>query len=242
MNKITIAIDGFSSTGKSTVAKQLAKTLGYVYVDTGAMYRAVTFYAMQNGLISADDFNSEALIYQLPKINISFKFNETLGFAEVYLNSINIEKEVRTLKVSSFVSKVAAISEVRQKLVEQQQRLGQDKGVVMDGRDIGTVVFPKAELKLFMTASAKNRAERRYKELIERGDKVAYEDVLHNVQERDFIDSNREDSPLVKAKDAIEIDNLSSHTTNDAIASSGFLIKTIVGTLYSTALITCAAA
>jgi len=207
MNKITIAIDGFSSTGKSTVAKQLAKTLGYVYVDTGAMYRAVTFYAMQNGLISADDFNSEALIYQLPKINISFKFNETLGFAEVYLNSINIEKEVRTLKVSSFVSKVAAISEVRQKLVEQQQRLGQDKGVVMDGRDIGTVVFPKAELKLFMTASAKNRAERRYKELIERGDKVAYEDVLHNVQERDFIDSNREDSPLVKAKDAIEIDN-----------------------------------
>jgi len=207
MNKITIAIDGFSSTGKSTVAKQLAKTLGYVYVDTGAMYRAVTFYAMQNGLISADDFNSEALIYQLPKINISFKFNETLGFAEVYLNSINIEKEVRTLKVSSFVSKVAAISEVRQKLVEQQQRLGQDKGVVMDGRDIGTVVFPKAELKLFMTASAKNRAERRYKELIERGDKVAYEDVLHNVEERDFIDSNREDSPLVKAKDAIEIDN-----------------------------------
>jgi len=207
MNKITIAIDGFSSTGKSTVAKQLAKTLGYVYVDTGAMYRAVTFYAMQNGLISADDFNSEALIYQLPKINISFKFNETLGFAEVYLNSINIEKEVRTLKVSSFVSKVAAISEVRQKLVEQQQRLGQDKGVVMDGRDIGTVVFPNAELKLFMTASAKNRAERRYKELIERGDKVAYEDVLHNVQERDFIDSNREDSPLVKAKDAIEIDN-----------------------------------
>jgi len=207
MNKITIAIDGFSSTGKSTVAKQLAKTLGYVYVDTGAMYRAVTFYAMQNGLISADDFNSEALIYQLPKINISFKFNETLGFAEVYLNSINIEKEVRTLKVSSFVSKVAAISEVRQKLVEQQQRLGQDKGVVMDGRDIGTVVFPKAELKLFMTASAKNRAERRYKELIERGDKVAYEDVLHNVQQRDFIDSNREDSPLVKAKDAIEIDN-----------------------------------
>lgn len=207
MNKITIAIDGFSSTGKSTVAKQLAKALGYIYVDSGAMYRAVTFYAMQNGLIKADDFNSEALIYQLPNINISFKFNEALGFAEVYLNEVNIEKEIRTLEVSSFVSKVAAISEVRRKLVEQQQKMGQDRGVVMDGRDIGTVVFTDAELKLFMTASAKNRAERRFKELIERGDKVEYEDVLNNVQERDYIDSNRKDSPLVKAKDAIEIDN-----------------------------------
>lgn len=207
MNKITIAIDGFSSTGKSTVAKQLAKALGYAYVDTGAMYRAVTFYAMQNGLINKDDFNSEALIYQLPNITISFKFNEALGFAEVYLNDLNIEKKVRTLEVSSFVSKVAAISEVRQKLVEQQQKMGQDKGVVMDGRDIGTVVFPDAKLKLFMTASAKTRAERRFQELIERGDKVKYEDVLKNVEERDYIDSNREDSPLVKAKDAIEIDN-----------------------------------
>ena len=147
MNKITIAIDGFSSTGKSTVAKQLARALGYVYVDTGAMYRAVTFYAMQNGLINKDDFNSEALIYQLPKINITFKFNEALGFAEVYLNDVNIENKVRTLEVSSFVSKVAAVSQVRQKLVEQQQKMCQDKGVVMDGRDIGTVVFPDAELK-----------------------------------------------------------------------------------------------
>jgi len=207
MNKITIAIDGFSSTGKSTVAKQLAKKLSYVYVDTGAMYRAVTFYAMQKGLISENDFNSEALIYQLPDINISFKYNESLGFAEVYLNNINIEKQIRTLEVSSFVSKVSAISEVRLKLVEQQKRLGQDKGVVMDGRDIGTVVFPDAELKLFMTASAKHRAERRFKELIERGDMVEYIDVLNNVQERDYIDSNREDSPLVKAEDAIEIDN-----------------------------------
>ncbi|WP_339894144.1 (d)CMP kinase [uncultured Algibacter sp.] len=207
MNKITIAIDGFSSTGKSTVAKQLAKKLSYVYVDTGAMYRAVTFYAMQNGLINDDDFNSEALIYQLSNINISFKYNESLGFAEVYLNDINIEKQIRTLEVSSFVSKVAAISEVRLKLVEQQQRMGQDKGVVMDGRDIGTVVFPDAELKLFMTASAETRAKRRFQELIERGDKVEYKEVLHNVQERDYIDSNREDSPLVKADDAIEIDN-----------------------------------
>lgn len=207
MNKITIAIDGFSSTGKSTVAKQLAKALGYVYVDTGAMYRAVTYYAMRNGLISESDFNSEALVYQLPQINLSFKFNEALGFAEVYLNDINIEKNIRTLEVSSYVSKVASVSEVRQKLVEQQKKMGKDKGVVMDGRDIGTVVFPDAELKLFMTASAETRAERRYQELIERGDKVEYKDVLKNVQERDYIDSNREDSPLTKADDAIEIDN-----------------------------------
>ena len=207
MNKITIAIDGFSSTGKSTVAKQLAKKLNYVYVDSGAMYRAVTFYAMQNGLISDNDFNSEALIYQLSNISISFKYNKALGFAEVYLNDINIEKQIRTLEVSSFVSQVAAISEVRLKLVEQQKKMGQDKGVIMDGRDIGTVVFPAAELKLFMIASAETRAERRFQELIERGDKVEYKEVLNNVQERDYLDSNREDSPLVKADDAIEIDN-----------------------------------
>lgn len=207
MNKITIAIDGFSSTGKSTVAKQLAKHLGYVYVDSGAMYRAITFYAMQQDFINKDDFNKEALIFHLPKIKINFKFNEALGFAEVYLNGENIENDIRTLEVSSFVSKVAEVSEVRQKLVEQQQEMGDDKGVVMDGRDIGTVVFPKAELKLFMTASAEKRAVRRYEELIERGDNVSYEAVLKNVQERDYIDSNREDSPLAKAKDAIEIDN-----------------------------------
>lgn len=207
MSKITIAIDGFSSTGKSTVAKQLAKHLGYVYIDTGAMYRAVAFYAMENGLISDDDFNVEALVYQLPNIEISFKFNEILGFAEVYLNGINVEKEIRTLRVSGFVSKVATVSQVRHKLVEQQQKMGKDKGVVMDGRDIGTVVFPDAELKLFMTASAEKRAVRRYEELINRGDKVIYEDVLANVQERDHMDTTRKDSPLEKAKDAIEVDN-----------------------------------
>lgn len=207
MSKITIAIDGFSSTGKSTVAKQLAKHLGYVYIDTGAMYRAVAFYAMENGLISDDDFNAEALVYQLPNIEISFKFNEILGFAEVYLNGINVEKEIRTLRVSGFVSKVATVSQVRHKLVEQQQKMGKDKGVVMDGRDIGTVVFPDAELKLFMTASAGKRAMRRYNEHINRGDKVIYEDVLANVQERDHIDTTRKDSPLEKAKDAIEVDN-----------------------------------
>lgn len=207
MTKITIAIDGFSSTGKSTVAKQLAKHLGYVYVDTGAMYRAVTYYAMQNGLISVDAFNKEMLICELPKININFKFNHALGFAEVYLNGENIESQIRTLKVSSFVSQIATVPQVRKKLVEQQQIMGKDKGIVMDGRDIGTVVFTDAELKLFMTASAEKRAIRRYEELLERGDDVTYDAVLKNVQERDYIDTTRQDSPLVKAPDAIEIDN-----------------------------------
>lgn len=207
MNKITIAIDGYSSTGKSTVAKQIAKELGYVYVDSGAMYRAVTLYAIENGLISHDDFNKEALIYQLDKIKLSFQFNEALGYAEVYLNGMNVESKIRTLEVSGFVSNVAAVPEVRQKLVIIQKKLGEGKGVVMDGRDIGTVVFPNAALKLFMTASAEKRAKRRYKELLERGDKITYEDVLKNVTERDHIDTTRKDSPLMKAKDAIEIDN-----------------------------------
>jgi len=207
MKNITIAIDGFSSTGKSTVAKQIAKHLGYVYVDSGAMYRAVTFYAMQNGFIQENYFNVDGLIANLKNITISFKFNNELGFAEVYLNDINVENEIRTLEVSNFVSKVAEISEVRQKLVEQQQHMGKSGGVVMDGRDIGTVVFKDAELKLFMTASAETRAKRRYSELLERGDNVNYEAVLKNVVERDYIDSNRKDSPLVKAEDAIEIDN-----------------------------------
>jgi len=207
MHKITIAIDGFSSTGKSTVAKRLAKALGYIYVDSGAMYRAVTLYAMQNGLINKECFNKQQLIDQLDKIQISFNFNENLGFAEVYLNSINVEKQIRTLEVSQFVSQVATVSEVREQLVLQQQNFGKDKGVVMDGRDIGTVVFPDAELKLFMTASAEQRAQRRYDELIERGDEVDYEAVLKNVQSRDHIDSTRKDSPLVMAEDAIKVDN-----------------------------------
>ncbi|WP_242134697.1 (d)CMP kinase [Aestuariivivens marinum] len=207
MSRITIAIDGFSSTGKSTIAKQLAKHLGYVYVDSGAMYRAVTYFAMQHGFISNNHFDLNGLISKLNDVNISFKFNETLGFAEVYLNGINIEKEIRTLEVSGYVSRVAAVPQVRTQMVRQQKKLGAQKGVVMDGRDIGTVVFPNAELKLFMTASAKTRALRRYNELLERGDAVSYEAVLKNVEERDFIDSNRKDSPLVKAVDAIEIDN-----------------------------------
>ncbi|WP_054850888.1 (d)CMP kinase [Olleya sp. ITB9] len=207
MQKITIAIDGFSSTGKSTVAKQLAKHLGYVYVDTGAMYRAVTLFTMQNGWIDNNRFDVVALVSHLDAITINFQFNPELGFAEVYLNGNNVEHQIRTLEVSSFVSKVAAIPEVRYQLVKQQQQMGKDKGVVMDGRDIGTVVFPYAELKIFMTASADKRAKRRFDELVSRGDEVDYEDVLRNVQERDYIDSHREDSPLVKADDAIEIDN-----------------------------------
>ncbi|KAF2517549.1 (d)CMP kinase [Flavobacterium salilacus subsp. salilacus] len=205
--KITIAIDGFSSTGKSTLAKQLAKQLGYVYVDTGAMYRAVTYYTMQKGYIDDNHFDKQALIKDLSDINLRFVFNPELGFAEMYLNGENVEKAIRTMDVSNKVSHVAEVSEVRAKLVEQQQQMGADKGVVMDGRDIGTVVFPDAELKLYMTASAQIRAQRRYEELIAKGDTVVYEDVLKNVEERDHIDSNRDDSPLVKADDAIEIDN-----------------------------------
>lgn len=207
MKKITIAIDGFSSTGKSTLAKRLANHLGYTYVDTGAMYRTVTFYAMQHGLIGENNFDKEGLVNHLKNIEISFTFNKALGFAEVYLNGVNVEDKIRTLEVSSYVSKVAAIPEVRRKLVEQQHKMGKDKGVVMDGRDIGTVVFPDAELKLFLTASAETRAKRRFDELNKRGEKVLFEEVLKNVEERDYIDSHRKDSPLVKAADAVEIDN-----------------------------------
>ncbi len=207
MKKITIAIDGFSSTGKSTIAKQLAKELSYVYVDSGAMYRAVTLYAMQHNFISSSFFDIEGLVASLDSIALTFKYNSAVGFAEVYLNGVNVEKEIRTLEVSNLVSKVAEISEVRKSLVQQQQKMGLNKGVVMDGRDIGTVVFPNAELKLFMNASATTRAQRRYDELIERGDQVTYDEILKNVEYRDFIDSTREDSPLVMAEDAIAIDN-----------------------------------
>ena len=207
MKKITIAIDGFSSTGKSTLAKQLAAALGYVYVDTGAMYRAVAFFAMQHHLVSETHLDKSGLIAELPNINLRFQFNPTLGFAEMYLNNENIETQIRTIEVSRMVSKVAEVSEVRAKLVEQQQAMGKDKGIVMDGRDIGTVVFPEAELKLFMNASSKTRAQRRFDELMEKGQHVTFEEVLHNVEERDYIDTHRDDSPLVKAADAIEIDN-----------------------------------
>ncbi|WP_341965774.1 (d)CMP kinase [Flavobacterium psychrophilum] len=213
MKKITIAIDGFSSTGKSTLAKQLANHLGYIFVDSGAMYRAITYYALQNEYINQDLFNKEKLIKNLPQIKLEFQFNPKLGFAEMYLNDANVEKEIRTIKVSNYVSQVAAISQVRAKLVEQQQQMGKNKGIVMDGRDIGPVVFPTAELKIFMTASAQTRAQRRYDEMSSNSENVSYDEVLKNVQERDFIDTHREDSPLVKANDAIEIDN--SHLSRE---------------------------
>lgn len=207
MKKITIAIDGFSSTGKSTVAKKLAKALGYIYVDTGAMYRAVTLFALENGFFKEDVLDKSALIKSLVTIQLQFKFNEETQQSDIHLNGKNVEKEIRTLRVSNKVSPVATVPEVREKLVAMQQQMGKDKGVVMDGRDIGTVVFPDAELKLFMTASPEKRASRRYKELLDRGDKVTYEEVLKNVQERDRIDSTRETSPLKQAVDAIPFDN-----------------------------------
>jgi cytidylate kinase len=228
--KITIAIDGFSSTGKSTLAKQLAKYLGYIYVDTGAMYRAVTLYAMQHDFISDTHFDKKALIETLPKISLQFLFNPDLGYAEIFLNEKNVEAEIRTLEVSNFVSRIAEISEVRAKLVEQQQNMGKNKGIVMDGRDIGTVVFTDAELKLFMTASPETRARRRYEELLQKGQEVTYEEVLKNVQERDYIDTHREDSPLTKADDAIEIDNshLSIQEQFDKVLG---LVNTVAKTL-----------
>jgi len=204
---IIIAIDGFSSTGKSTIAKLLAKKYNYIYVDSGAMYRAVTLYAKENQFVGINFLHTKQLISNLKNISLSFKFNKSLGFSEMYLNHKNVEKEIRSLEVSQLVSRVSAISEVRRKLVQEQQLMGLNKGIVMDGRDIGTVVFPEAELKLFMTATANERASRRYKELIERGDEVQFSDILFNVQERDKLDSTRKDSPLVRAKNAVEFDN-----------------------------------
>lgn len=204
--KITIAIDGHSSTGKSTAAKQLADQLDYLYVDTGAMYRAVSFFALSENLINNSIVDQSGLEARLKEITITFERNPKNGNNEVCLNGKNIECDIRTLEVSSVVSKIAEISAVRAKLVEQQQKMGAEKGVVMDGRDIGTVVFPDAQLKVFMTAAADVRAQRRFEELISRGDKIEYADVLKNVLERDRIDSNRKDSPLVQADDAKLLD------------------------------------
>jgi cytidylate kinase len=205
--KIIIAIDGFSSTGKSTIAKELANKLGYLYVDTGAMYRAVTLYAMQQDFVGKGYINKEKLIENLQNIDLKFEYNQKLKFSEMYLNGKNVEKEIRSIEVSKLVSMVSAVPEVRKKLVEQQHKMGAEKGLVMDGRDIGTVVFPDAELKLFMTASPEKRAYRRYKELLDRGHEVTFEEILHNVEQRDHLDSTRKDSPLKKAPDAIEFDN-----------------------------------
>lgn len=222
--KIIIAIDGFSSTGKSTLAKHLAQEIGYVYVDTGAMYRAVAYYAMKQGFIDKKHFDKEGLISDLDKITLSFKFNADLGYSEIFLNGKNVESFIRSIEVSNMVSKVASISEVREKLVEQQQKMALDMGIVMDGRDIGTVVFPQAELKLFMTASAEKRAHRRYKEMIDNGVDIEYESVLENVTSRDHLDTTRADSPLIKADDAIEIDN-SDMTVEQTYALAMKLVK-----------------
>lgn len=208
MGKITIAIDGYSSTGKSTIAKRLAASLQYIYVDTGAMYRAVTLYALNQGLITeAGEVKQADLIAQLSEVKLKFVPNRETGRSDIFLNNVNVEQEIRKMRVSGFVSQIAAIKEVREKLVKMQQEMGKDKGVVMDGRDIGTVVFPNAELKLFMTASPETRATRRYKELLGKGEEVTYAEVLKNVEDRDRIDSTRSISPLTKAKDAIEFDN-----------------------------------
>ncbi|MBR7031680.1 MAG: (d)CMP kinase [Prevotella sp.] len=208
MKKITIAIDGHSSCGKSTMAKDLAREIGYVYVDTGAMYRSVTLYALRKGLFEEDgSVKTEALEQEMPNIHITFQFNPETGRPDTYLNGEYVEKEIRSLEVSSHVSPIAAIGFVRRALVAQQQQMGKDKGVVMDGRDIGTVVFPDAELKVFVTASAKVRAQRRYDELKAKGMPADFDDILKNVEERDYIDSHREESPLRQAEDAILLDN-----------------------------------
>ena len=208
MKKITVAIDGHSSCGKSTMAKDLAREVGYIYVDTGAMYRCVTLYALRHGLFAADGSIKVAeLEAQMPQISITFELNAETGRPDAYLNGECVEREIRSLEVSNHVSPVAALPFVRTAMVAQQQQMGQGGGVVMDGRDIGTVVFPHAELKVFVTASAEVRAQRRYDELKQKGMEADYADILKNVQERDYIDSHREVSPLRQADDALLLDN-----------------------------------
>ncbi|UKK75960.1 (d)CMP kinase [Segatella bryantii] len=208
MRKITIAIDGFSSCGKSTMAKDLAREIGYIYVDTGAMYRSVTLYALRHQLFNEDgSVKTSELEKEMPNIKISFQLNKETGRPDTYLNGECVEQEIRSLEVSSHVSPIAAVPFVREALVAQQQNLGKDKGVVMDGRDIGTTVFPDAELKIFVTASSEVRAQRRFDELKAKGMPADYDEIKKNVEERDYIDTHREVSPLKKADDAIELDN-----------------------------------
>lgn len=209
MKKIVVAIDGYSSCGKSTMAKDLAKEIGYIYVDTGAMYRAVTLFALRNNLIINNDIATDKLEEALPQIEISFKLNNETGRPDTYLNNRNVEKEIRSIEVSSHVSLVAAQPFVRRHLVAQQQLMGLNKGVVMDGRDIGTTVFPDAEMKIFVTADPRIRAERRYEELKAKGMTADFFEILKNVQQRDYADTHRETSPLRQADDAIVLDNSS---------------------------------
>lgn len=207
MKKITIAIDGFSSCGKSTMAKDLAREIGYIYIDSGAMYRAVTLYCIENGLVDDKEINTDKLREAMKDIRISFQLNAETGRPDTYLNGVNVESKIRTMEVSSLVSPVATLDFVREAMVARQQAMGKEKGIVMDGRDIGTTVFPDAELKIFVTASAEVRAQRRYDELKAKGQEASYEEILANVKERDFIDQNRKVSPLRKADDAILLDN-----------------------------------
>lgn len=211
MKKIVIAIDGHSSCGKSTMAKALARRVGYIYVDTGAMYRAVTLFALREGLIDGQTVRADSLQQRLGEVEVSFRLAPETGLPLTCLNGEVVEDRIRTLEVSGHVSAVAALPFVREALVAQQQRMGREKGIVMDGRDIGTTVFPDAELKIFVTASAETRARRRYDELTAKGQKVSYDDVLHDVQQRDYLDSHREVSPLRQAPDALVLDN--SHLT-----------------------------
>lgn len=207
MKKITIAIDGYSSCGKSTMAKDLAREIGYIYIDSGAMYRAVTLYSLRNGFFTEQGIHSEALKAAMPDIHISFRLNPETQRPMTFLNGENVEEAIRTMEVSSHVSPVAALGFVRESLVKQQQEMGKAKGIVMDGRDIGTVVFPDAELKIFVTASAAIRAQRRYDELKGKGQEASYEEILANVEERDRIDQTRKVGPLRQADDAILLDN-----------------------------------
>ena len=207
MKVITIAIDGHSSCGKSTMAKDLAKEIGYIYIDTGAMYRAVTLFAMQNRLITDAGIDEDALRNRMPDILITFQLNEETGRPDTYLNGICVEREIRTMEVSKYVSPIATLGFVREAMVELQRLMGEAKGVIMDGRDIGTVVFPNAELKIFVTASADVRAKRRFDELTAKGESCNFDEILTNVVERDRIDSTRAISPLRKAEDAIVLDN-----------------------------------
>lgn len=207
MKKIIIAIDGFSSCGKSTMAKDLAREIGYIYIDSGAMYRAVTLYSLKAGIFSGDTINEEELKAQMNTIHISFQLNPETGRPDTYLNNIKVENDIRTMEVSSKVSQISALGFVREAMVAQQQKMGESKGIVMDGRDIGTTVFPQAELKIFVTASAEIRAQRRYDELKQKGQEASYDEILENVKQRDYIDQNREVSPLKKAEDALLLDN-----------------------------------
>lgn len=207
MKKITIAIDGFSSCGKSTMAKDLAREIGYIYIDSGAMYRAVTLYSIENGIFSGDTINADKLKHRMDDIHISFHIDPDTGRPDTYLNNVNVENKIRTMKVSSKVSPISALGFVREALVAQQQAMGEQKGIVMDGRDIGTTVFPDAELKVFVTATAEVRAQRRYDELKNKGQEANFEQILENVKQRDYIDQNREVSPLRKADDALLLDN-----------------------------------